>query len=249
MRWMFNKKQQIMLAQKDGRIDFIEYQLAYCSSSSFHNHKDIIDLSYTAVVDNNFINLTPLGKLLIPPPMFEKQVGLSGPISCVSMHGHLIVALVGDTLNVIEADTGKIQPFKVDGKEVYRILVFKQGEALTVVLVQNRIDSQTTDRVTVVKIAGENLTVVKEMEVPKTYSACISATHHHSGYSDEQARDSAQDNLHYTTLNSSSLPSKAEEISGSSPLFGVSLDEDGKSNTCNQYRDILFGAICLHSVD
>ena len=83
MRWMFNKKQQIMLAQNDGRIDFIEYQLSYCSSSSYHNYKDIIDLSYTAVVDNNFINLTPLGKLLIPPPMFEKQVGLSGPISCV----------------------------------------------------------------------------------------------------------------------------------------------------------------------
>jgi len=30
------------------------------------------DLAYTAVVDYDNINLTPLGKFVMPPPMFEK---------------------------------------------------------------------------------------------------------------------------------------------------------------------------------
>lgn len=74
MRWMFNKKQQLFLAQEDGRIDFIEFMLNYHTSSSNFNHKESPDLAYTAVVDNQFINLTPLGKFLMPPPMSEKQV-------------------------------------------------------------------------------------------------------------------------------------------------------------------------------
>ena len=58
--------------QTNGRFDFIEFTLNYHTSSSNFNHAQIKDLSYTAVVDFNNINLTPLGKLVMPPPMFEK---------------------------------------------------------------------------------------------------------------------------------------------------------------------------------
>lgn len=74
MKWC--KKHQIFIIQNNGRFDFIEFSLNYHTSSSNYNHADHADLSYTAVIDYNNINLTPLGKFIMPPPMFEKQVTL-----------------------------------------------------------------------------------------------------------------------------------------------------------------------------
>ena len=45
------------------------------------------------MVDGPAINLTPLGKFVMPPPMFEKQVvGLPSVPSCLSLYGDLGVA-------------------------------------------------------------------------------------------------------------------------------------------------------------
>ena len=60
------------MIQQNGRVDFIEFSMAYHTSSSNFNHLAHPDLSYTAVVDYNNLNLTPLGKFVMPPPMFEK---------------------------------------------------------------------------------------------------------------------------------------------------------------------------------
>lgn len=54
---------------------------------------------YTAVVDGNNLNLTPLGKMIMPPPMFEKQATFECHPVCVCMYGSLIT--VSDTLNNI----------------------------------------------------------------------------------------------------------------------------------------------------
>jgi hypothetical protein len=50
----------------------VEFNLTYTTSSGNFNHAGHEDLSYAAVVDNAHINLTPLGKFLMPPPMSEK---------------------------------------------------------------------------------------------------------------------------------------------------------------------------------
>ena len=228
LRWMFNKKQQLFLAQRDGRFDFIEYHLTYCTSGQYHNHREIPDLSYTAVVDNHVLNLTPLGKLLMPPPMSEKQVPLASeePPTCLTMHGHTLVAVANGKLHVLDAATGAKQvfelPVEVNGREVYRVLAIRGG---TVVLIENQLSAK--DKVTVLRVGGA-LEVVKQMEVPKTYSACISAADHHSGYMGDRAKD--QENLAYTTISAGNQPTKAEEISGGSPLFqlGGYGDDEGK---------------------
>jgi elongator complex protein 1 len=75
-KWMFNKKHQLLTVQVDGRVDFIEYQLTYNTSSSNFNHEHSQDLAYTAFVEHKTINLTPLGKFMMPPPMSEKQITL-----------------------------------------------------------------------------------------------------------------------------------------------------------------------------
>ena len=49
----------------------------YHTSVSNFNHAECDNLSYTAVADYTSINLTPLGKFMMPPPMFEKQIILT----------------------------------------------------------------------------------------------------------------------------------------------------------------------------
>lgn len=65
-----------------------------------------------AVVDFNQINLSPLGKFVIPPPMSEKQVLLktSEPVSCVAMHGHTLVALNASQSTLLIIDTLAFDP-------------------------------------------------------------------------------------------------------------------------------------------
>lgn len=55
---------------------------------------------------------------------------------------------------------------------------------------------------TVATIKGGNLENVKQLEVPKVYSACISAKYHHSGYHLEEPENSGadHDNSYYTTI-------------------------------------------------
>jgi IKI3 family len=77
------------------------------TSSSNFNHADQPNLSYTSVIDGNCINLTPLGKFVMPPPMFEKQVqveGTSHPVSCMYMHGHQVFGVSGDSLVTFDAE-------------------------------------------------------------------------------------------------------------------------------------------------
>lgn len=60
---------------------------------------------YTVVVDGPLLNLTPLGKQLMPPPMFEKQVTLLAQPVCVSMYNsHTAVLDVRNNLYYFNAE-------------------------------------------------------------------------------------------------------------------------------------------------
>ena len=47
-------------------------------------------------MDNCNLNLTPLGRFVMPPPMFEKQIKLESFPLFVDMFGHQIAALCAD---------------------------------------------------------------------------------------------------------------------------------------------------------
>ena len=55
-----------------GKIEFIEFSFSYHSSMTNFNHANKEHSGYVAVIDGPAINLTPLGKFVMPPPMFEK---------------------------------------------------------------------------------------------------------------------------------------------------------------------------------
>lgn len=89
MGWL--KKQQMVVVLKTGLIYFFEYGFSYTSSMSVYNGGD--DLAYTLVVNGAGLMLTPLGKMMMPPPMCEKEINLDSIPQCVSMFHHKVAAV------------------------------------------------------------------------------------------------------------------------------------------------------------
>jgi len=71
----------------------IDFHFSYKTSLKSFNHKNEKNLAYVCVVDNQCLNLTPLGRFVMPPPMFEKQIQLASFPLFVDLHGHHIAAL------------------------------------------------------------------------------------------------------------------------------------------------------------
>lgn len=65
------------------------------TSSTHCNHGE--SNGYVAVVDGPAINLTPLGKFLMPPPMFEKQISIPFVPKSIALAGHEGVAYIDKT--------------------------------------------------------------------------------------------------------------------------------------------------------
>jgi len=51
------------------------------------------DLAYTLVVNGAGLMLTPMGKMMMPPPMCEKEIILNSIPVCTSMFNHKIAAI------------------------------------------------------------------------------------------------------------------------------------------------------------
>lgn len=65
----WTKKYQLCLLYADGRLEFTEYKFDYMTSGTNFNCSE--SSGYVAVVDGPAVNLTPLGKFVMPPPMFD----------------------------------------------------------------------------------------------------------------------------------------------------------------------------------
>lgn len=86
------KKHQLSLVFSSGRLELTEYKFEYLTSATWCNKGK--DMAYVAVVDGAAINLTPMGKFVMPPPMFEKQVKLPFVPKAVCLYGHFGVAYI-----------------------------------------------------------------------------------------------------------------------------------------------------------
>ena len=96
----WTKKYQLCLMFQDGRLELIEYKFDYMTSSTNCNVELQPNSGYVAVVDGPAINLTPLGKFVMPPPMYESQVLLPFVPKAVSLYGHYGVAYIEDTMSL-----------------------------------------------------------------------------------------------------------------------------------------------------
>ena len=91
----WTKKYQLCLLYSDGKLEFTEYKFDYMTSATNFNQTE--NSGYVAVVDGPAINLTPLGKFVMPPPMFDSQVSLPYVPKAVSLWGHYGVAYIDNT--------------------------------------------------------------------------------------------------------------------------------------------------------
>ena len=70
-----------------------EFHFNYITSLKSFNQKGEKNLAYVCVVEDNHLNLTPLGKVVMPPPLFEKQIQLESFPVHVDMFGHDLAAM------------------------------------------------------------------------------------------------------------------------------------------------------------
>jgi len=73
--WLLNKKNQMMIVDKQANFTFYEFQLVYQTSSDV-GYKTFDNLSYTANIDFTRVLVTPFRKVVIPPPLSEKEIEL-----------------------------------------------------------------------------------------------------------------------------------------------------------------------------
>lgn len=100
---------------------------------------------------NNRLNLTPLGRLLMPPPMSEKQVELDSFPKLIDMFGHTIAAIcsngqlfITDCMDHEKHVRLGLDEF-LDASEAIKLLVFKVNldqPELTIVVVENQPKNQ-----------------------------------------------------------------------------------------------------------
>jgi hypothetical protein len=99
-----------------------EFHFVYDSSLKSFNKKEEKNLAYVCRVDDRNLNLTPLGKFVMPPPMFEKQVTLDGFPVHLDMFGHQVVAMTesGEIALFDCMDHEKVSKFKLEyeGKSI-----------------------------------------------------------------------------------------------------------------------------------
>lgn len=88
LKWMQNKKNQLIYVDGKARFVFVEYNFNQTTSMMSFNHQSEKNLAYVCVVDNFNLNLTPFARFLMPPPMFEKQINLNVFPLHVDMFGH-----------------------------------------------------------------------------------------------------------------------------------------------------------------
>lgn len=152
---MFNKKQQLFYADGKGNFTFVDFSFSYTTSVQSFNHKEEKNLAYVCVVDNNNLNLTPLGRFVMPPPMFEKQIKLSSFPLKVDMYGHWLAAVCADgsilVANCMDHQNAKILK-DVDGldqNEMTKLLFFKttpKDKEFKIVVVLNMKQNQNEDK-------------------------------------------------------------------------------------------------------
>jgi len=87
-----------------------EFGFTYHSSMASYNMAD--DLAYTLVVNGSTLMLTPLGKLLMPPPMSEKEVKVEGVPTCVCMFSHkAFLATASGACFLLDCDSAEVTKF------------------------------------------------------------------------------------------------------------------------------------------
>lgn len=203
------------------------------SSTNFSN-KD--ENGYVAVVDGPAVNLTPLGKFVMPPPMFEKQIVLPYVPKTVALYGHFGVAYVEHTQSLhsfdCEAQDAKAQKFEIGA-------LLANGGSFTVTQVLNHsadlvlilLSGSFFDKLMLVKLVKESGTVSKVAEYDlekKVQRISLDVNLHHGKNVEDPSTFSIENNF-YIERNSGASQGMPLSMMGFNNNF-ADQDDDSSIN-------------------
>mmetsp|Transcript_12010 Transcript_12010/g.20269 ORF Transcript_12010/g.20269 Transcript_12010/m.20269 type:complete len:207 (-) Transcript_12010:2707-3327(-) len=171
LRWQSQSKHQLLLVEGTGRFEFITFDFKYHSSLRSFNHKEQKNLAYVAFVVNRTLNLTPLRRFVMPPPLSEKQIQLDSFPVHLDMFGHDIAAICSDgTLvlsNCMAHETLTKLKLDLEVGNVMRLSLFKSrmtDQHLKVAIVSQNPDTEfTSDLLTIYEVKGDALVLIKSL--------------------------------------------------------------------------------------
>jgi hypothetical protein len=161
----------------------IDHHFNYVTSLKSHNKKGEKNLAYVCVVEDNHLNLTPLGKFVMPPPLFEKQVSLENFPVHVDMHGHLIAALCSDNKLILVDCMAHETIHKLDlddhtkVQNVVKMTIFKEHTgAYQLVVVNNSSQNSSSCVVYAISHNLQEVSFVREIAFDtQVLAICVSA--------------------------------------------------------------------------
>lgn len=130
-----------------GDVCFLDLTFDYTSSVKSCNLRGERNLGYACFVAGNHLSLTPLSKLLIPPPLSHRQIDdLKSFPSHIDMFGHALLCLMNDGSLMFTKDVSKpkehkrllLADFAQDvSQSVIKLRLFRIGDEFYCALVEN----------------------------------------------------------------------------------------------------------------
>ena len=244
LHWLQNKKNQLMIIDKESNFMFYEFQLLYQTSSDV-GYQNFDNLSYTANVDFTKIMITPFRKVVIPPPMSEKEIEVCEiPKTLWFYSKNRIFVLFKSKIGYIDCQTGLFTTEEFNYKGVAKGIIFVESEnqnnvtsgVLLIAWSEHNKKKDTLIEV-LVRIDSENKIIISKtvsQSSNKVYSWCVSP---YKWFDDEHVNVEWKElNKHY--INKKSINDDHEDQNPTMAMF-LRQQEDNE-DTFDQYEKCIF---------
>ena len=125
--WLSNKKNQMMIIDKEANFSFFDFQFIYQTSTDTIS-KNFDHLSYTANVNFTKLLITPFRKVVIPPPLAEKEIQLPEIPQTLCFHKNNIFIIFCNKIGYLSCVNGEIQYLDFECKGITKSAVFIENE-------------------------------------------------------------------------------------------------------------------------
>jgi len=124
----------MIIIDVNSNFTFFDFQFVYHTSSDICV-RDYDHLSYTANVDFRKVMITPFKKVVIPPPLSEKEINLIGMPKALSFYKNYLFVLLKSKIAFIDCIEGSVQyvdiPEDLLSTNVFEKILFIESEETT----------------------------------------------------------------------------------------------------------------------
>ena len=233
----------MMIIDRKSNFMFYEFQLLYQTSSDVC-YQNYDNLSYTANVDFTKILITPYRKVVIPPPMSEKEVEINDIPKTLWFYRNGIFVLFKTSIGYINWVNGKFTTEEFQYKGVAKSIIFIESENKTenvsgVILITWSEHNKKKDSLIEVLVSvnsDDKLIIYKHISqsTNKVYSWCVSP---YKWYEDDYV------NLEWKELNKTYTNRKStnNDHEDENPTMAMFLrQQEDEEDTFDQYEKCVF---------